>query len=278
MKNISVGKLRHRAELPLLITSALLTLFTLIVIVVGLVVYNTQIPDWTLPVLAGILLPSVTLFYSMKRHYWKTISNGVEITDKQFPEVYQAYRSIALKMGFGSGRGRMASIPRLYLGDAGKMKSDASKYRLFKGYVVIAPDILYLAYKMNDLDGVSFILAHELGHIKCGHVDNWRLIIKPAATIFLIDQSLNRAQEWTADRCAYYYAPEGKKSLLTLYAGKTLYAKVDFDEYIKNISTHKDGLWQKLTNFLSSYPTGFRRMEAIKETDTKGWDVNGKML
>lgn len=41
---------------------------------------------------------------------------------------------------------------------------------------------------------------------------------------------------------------------------------------------HKDGFWLKLSNFLADHPVGFRRMEAIKETEEKGWDVHGKML
>lgn len=89
---------------------------------------------------------------------------------------------------------------------------------------------------------------------------------------------MTRAQEWTADRCAYYYAPEGKRSIMVLFAGKHLYSQVDFDEYMRSVRNHKDGFWLKLSNFMADHAVGFRRMEAIKETEEKGWDVYGKML
>lgn len=65
---------------------------------------------------------------------------------------------------------------------------------------------------------------------------------------------------------------------MVLFAGKNLYSQVDFDEYIRSVRNYKNGFWLKLSNFLAGDAVGFRRMEAIKETEEKGWDVHGKML
>lgn len=153
------------------------------------------------------------------------------------------------------------------------MNAFASKCQLHKGYEVLYSDLMDIAYKENDFEGIAFILAHELGHIKCGHVTAWLTILQPLAKILLLDKSLTRAQEWTADGCGYYYAPEGKRSMMVLSAGK-----VDFDEYIRSVDNHKNGLWLKFSNFMADNAVGFRRIQAIKETEEKGWNVHDKML
>lgn len=227
----------------------------------------------------GALTPFLAVLYFFRQHYWKTITDAVAITDKQFPDIYALYEKIAQDMDFGQGKRVMAKMPRLYLTNGnGDLNAFSSKCQLHKGYVVIYSDLLDMAYKKGDLNGIAFVLAHELGHIKCGHVSAWRTMVHPVAKLLFIDKSLTRAQEWTADRCGYYYAPKEKRSMMVLFAGKNLYSQVDFDEYIRSVRHHKDGFWLKLSNFLADHPVGFRRMEAIKETEEKGWDVHGKML
>lgn len=278
-KDISVKKLRHKAELPLLVFCLFLTIVAWILLLVNTLVFQTTPEDWALPILIGALSPFLALLYLFRYHYWKTITDAVEITENQFADVYDVYVTLAREMGFGHGKGVMAKIPRLYLANGnGTINAFASKCQLHKGYVVLYSDLLEIAYKENDLSGIAFILAHELGHIKCGHVSAWRTVVQPVAKLLFIDKSLTRAQEWTADRCAYYYAPEGKRSMMVLFAGKHLYSHVDFDEYMRSVRNHKDGFWLKLSNFMADHAVGFRRMEAIKETEEKGWDVHGKML
>ncbi|WP_233340654.1 M48 family metallopeptidase [Streptococcus sp. 121] len=277
--NITVKELRHRAEMPMIVLCIVLTILAWIAVFVSVFVLESPLEDWAVPILIGALSPFLAVIVIFRHHYWKEITNGVEITEKQFPEIYQVYVGLAKEMGFGNGKGVMAEIPRLYLknGD-GTLNAFASKCQLHKGYVVLYSDLMDIAYKENDFEGIAFILAHELGHIKCGHVSAWRTILQPVAKMLFLEKSLTRAQEWTADRCGYYYAPEGKRSMMVLSAGKNLYSKVDFDEFIRSVDNHKDGFWLKYSNFMADHAVGFRRIQAIKETEEKGWDVHGKML
>ena len=278
-EKMSVKKLRHRAEMPLLTLCIVLTVAIWSLLLYVVLVEHASPAEWTFPIIFGAAAPFILLLYSFKRTYWKTVVNAVELTDKQFPEVYELYVRIAKDMGFGSGKGAMSNIPRLYMTDgSGTLNAFASKCQVHKGYVCINSDLLEIAYRHNDLSGIGFVLAHELGHIKCGHVSAWRTIAHPMANLIGLGQSLTRAQEWTADRCAYYYAPEGKESMMVLIAGKHLYKQVDMDEYFRTVHNHKGGLWLKLENYLSDHAVGYRRMEAIKETEEKGWDVHGQML
>lgn len=277
-QEVTIKQLRHRAEMPMIILCCVLTVLVLIGIVAALAM-GYAAADWTMPIVFGLFAPFIAVVYSFRKHYWHTVVESVELTEQQFPEVYNFYLRIAKNMGFGSGKGVMATIPRLYMknGD-GTINAFASKCQVNKGYVSINSELLEMAYKNKDLNGLAFIMAHELGHIKCGHASAWKTMIKPIANLLFLGKSLTRAQEWTADRCGYYYTPEGKRSMMVLIAGKNLYQQVDFDAYVDSIHNHKDGFWLKLENFLSDHAVGFRRMAAIKETEEKGWDVHGKML
>lgn len=121
------------------------------------------------------------------------------------------------------------------------MNAFAAKCTLRNRYIVIYSDLLdvYYSHKQNEL--VRFVLAHELAHYKCGHTNLCRLILASALKPLFLDKSLTRAQEYTADRTAVYYAEEGALDL-------------------------------------SDHPVGNRRMQALKEAKENGWDVHGKML
>lgn len=112
------------------------------------------------------------------------------------------------------------------------MNAFVAKCTLRKRYIVIYSDLLdvYYSHKQNEL--VRFVLAHELAHHKCGHTNLCRLILAPALKPLFLDKSLTRAQEYTADRTAVYYAEEGALDL-------------------------------------SDHPVGYRRMQALKEAKRK---------
>lgn len=274
-QQISVRQLRHKWEVPMIIICLIATL-----IVVFLALLPGVLPDsWGAAALLVPITPISIFIITIRLQYYSFISDGVEINEGIFPEVYYMYIDLARTMGFGEGKGPTSSIPRLYLLNGnGQMNAFASKYRLSKGYICVYSDLFEIAYHNNDMAGLKFILAHELGHIKCGHVNVWRTLLQPVSDLLLIGASLTRAQEWTADRCAYYYAPEGRTSLLSLYAGKKFYQHVNLNAYVHSMRTHKRGFWFRLANFLSNHPIGHRRMEAMLETFEKGWAVHGKML
>jgi len=62
-----------------------------------------------------------------------------------------------------------------------------------KNFVVIYSDIFEMAYQ-EEKDAVSFIIGHELGHLKRRHVSNWRLFLTlPARFIPLLYKAYSRA-------------------------------------------------------------------------------------
>ena len=275
----TVREFRHRAEVPMLVLGGILTVLA-VVACIFVILLGMSLSEFGQGVLVGILAPALA-FFAIRWFYWSAITNAVEVTPAQFPEVYTIYHDLAQQMGFrpdAAGKG-ITRLPRLYIKNGnGVMDAYASKCQVSRGYVVIHSDLVDVGYTYQDWEFVRFVLAHELGHIKCGHVDLWRSMIRPVTTALRLQASVIRAQEYTADRVALYYAPAGGKGMIHLYCGKHLGHRVNMDEYFVSVHAHKDGFWIKVANFLSDHAVGFRRMAALHEAETKGWDVHGKML
>ena len=276
----TIARLRHRAEVPMLVLGGVLTAAT-VIIVVALALTDTPVPDWASVAVAGLGIPVFAWAVLIRWQYWSKIANGVEVTPDQLPDLWAVYSGLAREMGFGATDGkapaRMRTIPPFYmLNGNGTLNAYAAKCRTQTGYVVVYSDLVEMAYRHGDFSGVRFVLAHELGHIKCGHVSLWRMIVAPVMSLPRLAPSLTRAQEYTADRTASYYAPEGAASMMILYAGKNMYTEVDRDAYFASVARHRDGFWLKAANFMSDHAVGFRRMEALHEAEQHGWDVHGK--
>lgn len=251
----SVRKIRHRMEVPMLIVSALLTALA-VYISLKIKTENTkQISD----IVSLALLAPVFAAIFIRFSYWQVISNAVEINSEQMPDLYKHYLDVAEKIG-------MKQIPRLYLANGnGLMNAFASKCTLRKKYVVIYSDIVDVAYEMGDMNMVRFVLSHELGHIYCGHVNLWRMLITTIPNYLMIGSAVSRAQEYSADRCGAYFAPEGADSMLALFAGKRAYKHLNMDAYLASVNNHKKGFWMFMANFVSSHPVGFRRVVALSK-------------
>jgi len=267
----TVAHLRHRAEVPMLMLAGLLTAAGMVVaVVVGAT--GAQVPGWAQAAVLGIVGTGLAALVLIRFNYWRQIANSVEITGRQFPEIHQIYQELLDQM-------ELDPSPRLYVGNGnGVLNAYAAKCQVRRSYVVIFSDLVDVAYELGDFNAVRFVLAHELGHIKCGHVDLWRLAISAVPRVLFLNRSLVRAQEYTADRCAAYYAPEGAMGLMVLFAGKRLYPRVNPDAYFDSVQNHRDGFWLRAANFWSNHAVGFRRMEPLRRLAAEGWDVHGKML
>lgn len=273
--NITVKKLRYKYEIPMLIIGVIIIIaFTTTLTLLYLL--NINIPKWIYMATIGLIVPFIT-FFTIRYYYSNYISNGIEITNEQLPEIYNMYYDLAIQMGFNT---KKLKIPRLYLINGnGVMNAFASKCTLRKRYIVIHSDLLDLAYKFDEKNLIKFILAHELGHHLCGHTNIWRSIYTTFLKPLFLDKSLTRTQEYTADRVALYYAPEGAMSMIYLFSGKYMGSKIDLESYFNSIDLHKDNVWLKLNNFLSDHPVGFRRMKVLKEAKEKNnWNIHGRFF
>ena len=267
----TVGQLRHRAEVPMLILCGPLTAGGSVAAPLFML-QGLAVPRWVAWTVWGLAVPVVAATVAIRWLYWRQVANSVEVTGGQLPELHAVYTDLVARMG-------LDHTPRLYVANGnGAVNALASKCQVGRGYVVVFSDLVDIAYEHGDWDTVRFVLAHELAHVRCGHVNVWRTAITFLPLLVGLHRSLVRAQEHTADRCAALYAPEGARGMLVLYAGKRLYRRVDFDAYRASVRDHRDGVWLRVVNAWSSHPVGFRRLEALANLDADGWDTHGRIF
>lgn len=184
-------------------------------------------------------------------------TNGIRLSSNQFPEVYEKLIELCNKMG-------IKIIPEVYVIESGGiLNAFASKF-FRKNIVVLYSDIFDLINSENQ-DELSFIIAHELAHVKRRHVIK-QLFILPAMWIPSLGKAYSRACEYTSDRIAAYYINNAEASInaLTILAiGKTLYNKVNRNEYLEQKNRDK-GLFNKLAEKISTHPSLPNRIIEIK--------------
>ena len=274
----SIAEFRHRSEMPMVaLTVGIMVALLAVVVAIGALLGSEQVGK--VFALAAVLLPNSAAFALGRWRYWTTISQGVEVTADQLPDVYEVFVAQATAMGMTRSRGR-DRLPQLYvINGQGKLSASAAKETLFRAYVVVSSDLLDAAGAGGgDPTSLQFVLARELGHIKAGHLANWRRALMPIANLLFIGRSVSRAQEYTADRIASYYVPDGITIVMALYAGQNVYSRVDLDAYIASLHSLHSRFWLPLANLFQDSPVGFRRMQALARTRTEGWDVHGRML
>ena len=91
----------------------------------------------------------------------------------------------------------------------------------------------------NEFDVVSFIIGHELGHIKRGHVSFKQIFIIPASLIFPLKLAYSRAREYTCDNIGYNLCPAGAvNGILFICAGAKLYKKINVKELFLSLDAN----------------------------------------
>jgi Zn-dependent protease with chaperone function len=184
--------------------------------------------------------------------------NGVRITPRQFPEVFEIAQEQCARMGF-------ATVPDIYIMESsGVLNAFASRF-FGRNMVVLYSDLCEILQTGGEKE-LAFIISHELAHIKRNHLTKQLLII-PALWFPFIGEAYSRACEYTCDRMAAYFTNDAEAAMngLTILAiGKTLYKRVDREQYLMQ-SSHEKGFFVWLAERLSTHPPLPKRIHAIQQ-------------
>lgn len=184
-------------------------------------------------------------------------SNAVKLTENQFPDIHQKVIELSTKMGVNK-------IPDVYVMEsAGFLNAFATRF-FGRNFVVLYSSIFELM-KENREEELTFVISHELAHLKRNHVLK-QVLILPALWIPFLGDAYSRAAEYTCDRMAVAYtgnAKAGIQALVTLAVGKKLSSSVNVKEYI--IETEKEkGFFIWLSRVLSTHPPTPSRIKEIE--------------
>jgi Zn-dependent protease with chaperone function len=180
--------------------------------------------------------------------------NGIRVSNKQFPEIYQTAEQLSKQLG-------LERTPSIYILEAGGLLNAFATRFLGRDFVIIYSDVLELAYEEGEA-AVRFVVAHELAHLKRKHL-KWRYLLSPAMFIPFLGSAYSRACEYTCDQIAVQLAPDGAISgLLVLGVGKKMYKKINLEEII-NQSKEERGFWIWLSEVSSTHPNLTKRLSKV---------------
>lgn len=182
--------------------------------------------------------------------------NAIKVGERQFPEAFTLLKQHAKTL-------ELNTIPDMYVLQGGGMLNAFAVRFGRRNCIVLYADVLELAYKQG-IEAVSFIIGHELGHIKRGHVSFMRKVLTwPARLIPFLGNAYSRACEYTCDSIGYSLCPTGAmKGLLVLAAGKRLYQQVNVNELLVH-TKDAAGFDFWLVQLFSTHPALIKRVAAI---------------
>jgi Zn-dependent protease with chaperone function len=131
--------------------------------------------------------------------------SGVRLGAGQFPELHERVARMARRLG-------LKDIPEAYL-----MQADGSLNALATQFLGRSCIVLYseLIEACGDNEAaLDFIIAHELAHLRAGHL-RARWLLLPGLFVPLLGSAYSRACEYTADRAALQAAGQGEHALHT---------------------------------------------------------------
>lgn len=234
---------RWPSEMPLFVFSVLVAVpiwLIIIVTFVGLI--------YALGIAAFLFVMHVS-FVSHVR------GSAVRIGPDQFPELHERVTLLAQRMG-------LERVPEAYLMQAGGSLNAFATRFLRSNMIVLFSDLLE---ECGDNEAArDMIIAHELGHIRAGHLQ-WRWLIAPSLIVPFLGMALSRAREYTCDRIGAAGAGDRDAALLglTILAAGGRYGRlVNREAFVAQRAAFASG-WMTIGEWLSTHPPLARRVVAI---------------
>jgi len=225
----------------------------------------TAIAVWILLVVSifGILYAlfiGVFFFLSHVAFVSYVRGSGVRLGPEQFPELHHRIESLARAMDM--------EPPAAYLMQAGGALNAFATRFLGHNLVVLYSDLLEAC---GENEGArDMIIAHELGHVRCGHL-RWMWFLLPGYFVPFLGSALSRAREYTCDRFGAAGAGNVRDATLglaILSAGPKFGPDVNLDAFARQRTDTNTGL-MTIGEWFSSHPPLSKRVVAIDPSVTR---------
>ncbi len=187
------------------------------------------------------------------------------VSEEQFPDINKIVNNAADKFNI--------SVPKTYVQYDPYINAYVMGFR--NPYILVLTSSLVEAMSDEEL---TFVVGHEMGHIRMGHARLKSFVFPLDRNIFLFTLLFNswlRKTEYTADRCGFYLSSNLKSSvnsLLKLAVGPKLYLKINIREVIKQLVIADDERIEKISEGLLDHPFITNRIKKLAEFDKKSID------
>ena len=243
------------SENPLLVLSVLFA-------AIGWIVLAVTIIGLAYAIFLGLFFALVHLIFVAHVR-----GSAVRLGPDQFPELHAAVERIAQRMD-------LSPLPEIYVMQAGGSRNAVATKFLRLNIVVLYSDLL-------DACGANtaardMIIAHELGHVKAGHL-RWRWFLMPSGFVPFLGSALSRAREYTCDRYGLAGANGDREAagigLAILAAGATYGPKVNRAELVRQRATISRSGLMTVAEWFGSHPPLCKRIAQIDPTLAAGAPV-----
>lgn len=227
--------------------------FTISLIVSVLVYFGLIVGTLGIGIVYG-LIGALIVFVAQGIGIGHLRGNGVRASERQFPLLYRTAVRISERLG-------LAEVPAIYVLQAGGALNAFAAHFVSRNFVVVYSDIVELAYEQGEAE-LAFVLAHELAHIKLGHLAK-KFWLYPAGFVPFLAQAYSRACEYSCDAIGAALEPNGAvRGVMVLASGKRLYREMDEASFIEQARQPTD-FWMWLAEHLASHPNLSKRVDAI---------------
>lgn len=229
-----------------------------------LLTINQEIPIEVKGLIIGIVM-FIGFPFAINVLYAATRTRAVKITNKNFPEIKMKIEQYSHRLG-------LKKVPEAYIVQENGVLNAFAAFIIRKQYIQINADLFEIAYReYEDIDSISFIIGHELSHIKLKHSTLWyNLFMLYSSGIPILGSTASRAREYSCDRLAQKLTGlDGIDAMMALMAGKHLYKKVNAEDYIESTENVK-GFFVWCYNLAASHPIMPKRIRALIAKEGSG--------
>lgn len=185
--------------------------------------------------------------------------NALRLDKNQYPEFYEVYVKAAQKLGVNR-------IPPAYVIDADGAANAFAIKIAHKRMVVFFAELVDRLIADGKLDELEAVAAHELTHVKLGHIQWWFALL-PFTLLPFSGKALSRAREYSADRGALFVTENVQATsmaLLKLVLGVRMAKIANVPEYITASSSER-GVFATLARLTGTHPPIPERIRALEQ-------------
>lgn len=191
-------------------------------------------------VIGGVLMLVIFRLFVRWRFFNHVVSRSIKASVRNLPEIYRIASGAAARLGM--------DLPGVYVVQDPEINAFAMG--AFRKIIVLNTGMI----DATDEDELTFILGHELSHVKYG----WSVPLRVAGIAIPVPLVLSsRRREFTCDRGGLIASRNLDKSirvLAKLALGKSLAGKVDVGRLYRDEKEVEDDRMSRLSEALATHP------------------------
>ncbi|MCK4838769.1 MAG: M48 family metallopeptidase [Desulfobulbaceae bacterium] len=215
---------------------------------------------FTISIIGIIYAGMLGLFFFVSHVVFITHLRGsaIRLGPEQMPDLYDRVEYLSQRIG-------LDKTPAVYVMQAGGALNALATKLFSANFIVLFSDLLEACGE--NTEARDMIIAHELGHLKAGHLRGlWFLL--PGLIVPFIGSAYSQAREYTSDRYGFAACNDKKLALIglgILAAGGEQGPKVNLRSFA-NQGNDLNTTWMTLGRWLSSHPPLVDRIVAVEPT------------